>query len=144
VASVEFIHFCKHAFFDSHGGPCLIGIMGEIFARQFPLSIERINVAVGLRLAAGENALVYVEIGPPNEPAKRITPFRIEGPPADGTISSGLSFLPFGTVSLYFDRPQIVEARVKQNNVVLGSQTLPIVLRAPQQTATQDEGIRLP
>jgi hypothetical protein len=144
VASVEFIHFCNHAFFDSHGAPCLIGILGEIFARQFPLSVDRISVAVGLRVEAGENALVYVEIGPPNEPAKRSTPFRIEGPPADGTLSSGLSFLPFASVSLYFDRPQIVEARVTQNNVVLGSKTLPIALRAPQQTATQDEGIHLP
>jgi hypothetical protein len=143
MASVEFIHFCGHAFFDSHGAPCLIGVVGELFARRFPMSIERLTVAVALRLSAGEKTSVTVEIGPPDEPAKRAARFRVEGPPTDGSLASGLQFLPFATLSVYIDRPQIIEARVRENDALLGAKALPIVSER-QQTANQDEGIHLP
>ena len=144
MATVDFIHFCDHAFFDANSRPCLIGIHGHLFAKVFPHSLAMLTVAIGLRVAAGENATVHLELGPPNEPAKRKARLLMEGPPLGGPLTEALRFIPFETVQMYFDRPQIVEVRVLENNKILASKSFAVALKEPVQKATQDQGIHLP
>jgi hypothetical protein len=67
-----------------------------------------------------------IELGPTGKPAKRWAHFKLNSSP------DGLAFLPFEAISLYIDQPQEVEVRVLENDIVIGSKTLPFLLSAPE------------
>jgi len=127
MATVEFIHFCDYAFLDSNLRPCLMGIKVHIASVRFPMPVATLTVAIGLRVAAGEEAHIRVEIGPLDGKAQRSANLVISGPPADGPLTEGLKFLPLQHVSLYFARPHTLLARVIQGETILATRTLHLI-----------------
>jgi len=129
MATVDFLHFCDHAFFDSHGQPRLISIHGsDLYAFSFPVRIASLTVAVGLRIAVGETVTLRLEIGPAAGKPARWWPITTQGPPNDWPQPDVIAFLPFRTLSLYFAHPQTVVARIRQDDQIIGEKTLRIAL----------------
>jgi hypothetical protein len=120
VATVEFLHFCDLAFLDKQDRPCLIGVLLSLYSTEFPFTYPSLTVVAGLRLADQEQAKITIELGPPNGPRQRWSSFRIQS-------RTGLVFVPFQTVALHFREPQIVEARVVQDDQTIHRAPLHVV-----------------
>jgi hypothetical protein len=130
MATVEFIHFCDYAFLDDRGHPCLIGVHGSVSVSGFPHTVAQLTVAIGVRIKSGEEAHIRAEIGPVDGKPQRAANFKLNGPPADGPLAEGLNFLPFANMTLFFNRPHVMLAKVidQTNNNVLAQKKLAIVL----------------
>src|SRR6478672_11085222 len=64
-ANLDFIYLCEHAFADSEGRPCLIGIIDRIAPRvPFPIWYAKLTVALRLRGQEQSGLTVTVQFGP--------------------------------------------------------------------------------
>lgn len=131
MASIEFLHFCEHAFWDSRGQPCLIGVIGsDVYAASFPLRIASLTIAIAVRVSAGDTARIRLELGPPSGDAERAWNLSVPGPPKGGQADA-VAFLPFRTLALVFDRPLTVEARLIEDGQVLATKAMRIIMGDP-------------
>ena len=127
MVTVEYFHFCGHAFWDSKGSPCLIGIFGsELLAPSFPLRMASLTIAIGVRVPPTEEATITLQLGPPGGNAEREWHLTVNGPPMEGPRDA-VTFLPFRTVSLFLEKPVAIEARVIEKGQVLAAKTLHVV-----------------
>jgi hypothetical protein len=127
MATVEYMHFCEHAFFDSRRQPCIIGILDfAIYAHAFPLRLASITIATGIRIKAGERAELRLELGRKNTKPDRWWPLTLPGPKTDGDIEETVAFIPFKTVSLAFLEPMTLVARFLEKGTLIGEKSLQI------------------
>jgi hypothetical protein len=121
TVAVECLHFCTHAFLDSHGRPCLNGLLYNIRCREFPISIGSVTVAAALSTTPNREIIGRLELGRPDGPAERWYDFKRQASP------DGLIWLRIQTISLFFRNPQVLQARIRIGNDQIGSRSVNVL-----------------
>jgi hypothetical protein len=121
VASVEFLYFCTNAFLDIEARPCVLGMLDYIASDEFPYSRSSITIAAALRFHVGNVAHITITLGEPDRPQLRWGHFAVH------RIRDNFGFVALKTLTLYFNKPQTLVARVYEYGHVLASRSIPIV-----------------
>ena len=113
IADLNFLFVCEHAFIDSEGKPCLIGIIEDVVPKTaFPLWYAKLTLAIHLRAEPKSVFEVKVQFGPRGD-IMRDGRFTVE------VHSRGTVLIPFNMVHVRFDVPGDYEARVIVDDEVL-------------------------
>jgi len=120
--SVEYIHLCEHAFLDSRGNPCIIGLLSEILAKRFPLHLPVISAAIGFRVPPTESATLRLQFGDSHNVREYTVP--VNGRP-DGTVDALRLFqmqFPF----IHIVQPSTIALRVFDGDRCIGERLITV------------------
>jgi hypothetical protein len=121
MPTVELFHLCDHAFLDERHNLCLMGVMTDVAARKYPYIRASITFAIVLRGTPGEEAHLKVELRDPRGSLLKRVVIDNQGSP------SGISFLPFQFINVFFPIPGEYVATVSIGNQVLATNRVRII-----------------
>lgn len=116
--SVLYAWVCDHAFVDSGGKPCIIGLLHELRVESFPHHRALLTVASVLASVPDTERPFIVQFGPTFYDVSRQAQFRVR------VSASGRAFLPFQMPLFRFDHPGDYVARLI--DVLDGDRVIPL------------------
>ena len=132
MATIDWVFLCDYAYVDAAGKASIIGIFENVSSPTLPLQLPQLYVALGLKLAPGDNLQLSATLSSPSGiELSRINPQSVVIPD-DAPVMKGVITLGFYQVRFSETGEHHVEILMNGNSVHVIPLCVSIALPVPQ------------